>query len=273
LCLAGGDGGLRAASTYLTDALEKYRGLDETSWQLDAHISLGWSCALRSDDRALECLRQALAITESAGETMLRSWALWAMGFLMWRRGEIDQATHELQTGIRSAQLVTDPLIAAVCTEALGWTAAEQHRYRRAAVLMGAADALGRVAGVSAFMLHDLLVYRKQAERAGRAALGTRVFEAARQEGAGMNFDTAILFALGEKSAAAAPAEQPAGELTRRERQVADLVAEGLTNKAIAARLVISQRTAEGHVEHILTKLGFSSRAQIAAWASEQPRE
>jgi DNA-binding NarL/FixJ family response regulator len=58
--------------------------------------------------------------------------------------------------------------------------------------------------------------------------------------------------------------------LTRRERQVAALVAEGLSNKDIAARLVIAQRTAEGHVQSILTKLGLTSRTQIAAWVVEQ---
>jgi non-specific serine/threonine protein kinase len=49
-------------------------------------------------------------------------------------------------------------------------------------------------------------------------------------------------------------------------------VAEGLTNKQIAARLVISPRTAQGHVEHLLAKLGFASRTQIAAWVAEQGR-
>lgn len=48
---------------------------------------------------------------------------------------------------------------------------------------------------------------------------------------------------------------------------MAGLVAEGLSNRQIASRLVISERTAETHVQHILTKLGFSSRSQIAAWA------
>ena len=56
-------------------------------------------------------------------------------------------------------------------------------------------------------------------------------------------------------------------QLTRREQEVG-LVASGLSNKDIASRLVIAQRTAEGHIEHILTKLGFNSRAQIAAWAA-----
>jgi DNA-binding NarL/FixJ family response regulator len=47
---------------------------------------------------------------------------------------------------------------------------------------------------------------------------------------------------------------------------VAQLVTEGLTNRQIAERLVISERTAENHVQHILTKLGFATRSQIAAW-------
>ena len=58
--------------------------------------------------------------------------------------------------------------------------------------------------------------------------------------------------------------------LSRREREVADLVAEGLTNREIAERLVISERTAEGHVEQIRNKLGFHSRTQIAGWVERQ---
>jgi DNA-binding NarL/FixJ family response regulator len=58
----------------------------------------------------------------------------------------------------------------------------------------------------------------------------------------------------------------PAVTLTRREQQVAALIAQGMTNRRIAAELVLSPRTIDGHVDNILTKLGFSSRAQIAAW-------
>jgi DNA-binding NarL/FixJ family response regulator len=56
--------------------------------------------------------------------------------------------------------------------------------------------------------------------------------------------------------------------LSTREAEVARLVAEGLTNRQIADRLVISERTAQNHVQHILTKLGFTTRSQIAAWAA-----
>ena len=54
--------------------------------------------------------------------------------------------------------------------------------------------------------------------------------------------------------------------LSSREAEVASLVAEGLTNRQIGERLVISERTAQNHVQHILTKLGFTTRSQIATW-------
>ena len=67
---------------------------------------------------------------------------------------------------------------------------------------------------------------------------------------------------------AAPPPSDTSMPVTRRKRQVADLLAQGLSNKEISGRLVISARTAESHVEHILTKLGFTSRAQVAAWTA-----
>ena len=56
--------------------------------------------------------------------------------------------------------------------------------------------------------------------------------------------------------------------MSKREREDARLVAAGLTDRDIATKLVISQRTAESHLQHILTKLGFRSRSQIAAWVA-----
>ncbi len=62
----------------------------------------------------------------------------------------------------------------------------------------------------------------------------------------------------------------PRQTLTRREAEVAALAARGLTNRDIAARLLLSVRTVEVHVDHILTKLGFRTRTQLAAWAYEE---
>ena len=61
--------------------------------------------------------------------------------------------------------------------------------------------------------------------------------------------------------------------LTRRESEIAALVAEGLTDREIAERLVMARRTAEGHVAHILGKLSFTSRTQLAAWMAVQRQD
>jgi non-specific serine/threonine protein kinase len=60
--------------------------------------------------------------------------------------------------------------------------------------------------------------------------------------------------------------------LTKREREVAALLSQGMSNREIATTLVISQSTAEVHVKHVLSKLGLRSRSQVAAWAAERDR-
>jgi non-specific serine/threonine protein kinase len=90
-----------------------------------------------------------------------------------------------------------------------------------------------------------------------------------------MDFDSAVAYALGAPAPLADPPPEASRDsrfavLTARELEVTQLLARGLTNKQIAATLVISQRTAEAHVEHVLTKLGFTSRVQIAALLTGQ---
>ena len=99
-----------------------------------------------------------------------------------------------------------------------------------------------------------------------RAAVGKRQLAAAGREGRHSTVEAAIASILDQAATAAPPS--PAGSLTDREREVAALVADGLSNRAIAARLVISQRTVDGHVERILAKLCFTSRSQVAAWSA-----
>jgi DNA-binding CsgD family transcriptional regulator len=82
-----------------------------------------------------------------------------------------------------------------------------------------------------------------------------------RARGARLSFEEACQLAAGE----ARP-----GDLTGRELEIARLVAEGLTNRQIGARLHLSVRTIEGHVEHLRQKLGFANRAQVAAWIAEK---
>jgi DNA-binding NarL/FixJ family response regulator len=76
-----------------------------------------------------------------------------------------------------------------------------------------------------------------------------------------------VLHRLGGREARTSGA---AGSLSPRELEVAQLIAEGLANPAIARRLYLSRPTVASHVAHILTKLDFSSRTQIAAWVATQ---
>ena len=91
------------------------------------------------------------------------------------------------------------------------------------------------------------------------------------KEGSRRPTTDAISFALEEATTSSQPlTHDDTGTLTGREHEIALLVAQGQTNKQIAAHLVISPRTAEGHVQSILAKLGFTSRTQIAAAFARQ---
>ena len=167
----------------------------------------------------------------------------------------------------------------AFCVEVLAWIAASRHQYERSAVLLGAAVGLWQSMGVSLDSCRAMAGHHRDCERQARQALGETAFQGAYYRGLDLPAEDAVGYALqqsspGKPSAPAAPgtparaAPGPVAALSPRELQVARLVAGGRSNKEIAAELVISQRTAEGHVERILTKLGFTSRAQVAAWVA-----
>lgn len=160
------------------------------------------------------------------------------------------------------------------CVEVLGWAAATANDAQRAAVLFGTADMWwAQIGGSSATSWQATCEWHGRAQVQARVGLGASGFEAASEKGKRFTPEEAVAYVLGEPhppatvSATAAMSETP---LTRREHEVAELVAQGISNKGIASTLVIAQRTAEGHVEHILTKLGFTSRTQIAAWIADQ---
>jgi DNA-binding NarL/FixJ family response regulator len=88
-----------------------------------------------------------------------------------------------------------------------------------------------------------------------------------------MTLEEAAEYALATAGLEEAGEQRPRADrhsLTIREREVVRLVARGLTNREIAATLVVSARTADAHVQNILNKLGFNTRAQVAAWAVER---
>ena len=112
-----------------------------------------------------------------------------------------------------------------------------------------------------------LATVTRRVETRLRQKLGNETFDVAFDKGQALTLDDALRLA-GATGEPRPEALAPRTTLTRRENQVAALVAEGLTNKEIATKLTISPRTVDAHVDHILTKLGFRSRTQIARWVS-----
>jgi predicted ATPase/DNA-binding CsgD family transcriptional regulator len=238
-------------------------------------LTLGTCAELVGDhERAVTCFQEVMAIAESRDAVFWRSGATWLRAFLAWRQGNIDEAITDLRTCLRlgEASGFENRFGTANALESLAWVSADQQKHRRAATLLGAADSLFTHFGTPLTSLPHLIVFHNQCREGAKAALGDAAFEAAFVAGCNMSYEAARAYALEEPEVAATPAVRTdATPLTRREREVADLVCEGLTNKEIAARLVISPRTAETHVEKILSKLGFTSRSQIAAWVAAQP--
>ncbi|MGW6730907.1 protein kinase domain-containing protein [Nocardia sp. NPDC055029] len=268
--LAFYSGDLVRASSVLERVVEVFGANRAEFLDVAVLTMLGWANTLQGDTkRAIEYHQQILSITEACGESLFRSSALWGIGIAAWRQGERHRAQEHLGEALHINQRVRSSLVAALSLEGMAWTAGAEGQPERAAVLLGAADELWRSVGSVVFSLPELLHYHDECERGARAALGSRAFTTAFRRGRLMGMDAATAYALREQPTASASASDASGELTKRERQVADLIAQGLTNKQIAAKLVISQRTAQGHVEHILTKLGYTSRAQIAAWMVE----
>jgi len=212
--------------------------------------------------------KRCLAICERHEESRIRAEALWGHALLSWQQGDTAAAKEMAKEALRCIRKVANRMLLERCLEILAWIAAAESRYEPAARHLGAAAAIRDALGVQLFP--NLARPHDECEERLRSALGQREFAKLTRQGARIAIDEAVADALGEQADATA---RPAGEeaaLTRREHEVADLVAQGLSNRDIAASLVISPRTAEAHVEHILTKLGFTSRSQIAAWVAER---
>jgi ATP/maltotriose-dependent transcriptional regulator MalT len=224
-------------------------------------------------ERALPAQREMLATAESRGAVLHQSIAQWTGGLIAWTRGDFDHATAQVVEALRLKELWAshDRYTTAQCIELLAWITTGQGRHGRAATLLGAADMIWTDSGTSiAFYLH-LVGHHDACERLVRDALGEVAFTDAFHHGRTLSYADILAFAFEQpRQPAPAPPEHLSNPLTRREQEIAELVGRGLSNKEIANRLVISQRTAESHVENILTKLGFARRAQVAAWITAQ---
>ncbi|MFJ8951719.1 ATP-binding protein [Streptomyces sp. NPDC102381] len=219
--------------------------------------------------RALEWCEEGLDLIGRAGENQLRGALLCTQGIIRCVSGARTKAADPLRGALDLAGEIENILVAAVCCLGLSWLAADDGRLVRGAWLMGYADH-ARVGGEPFAMLPALLKEPTgRARRTLELGLGKDEFTRWYDRGARLTGAQILQAVRSDADTPPEPAAPPAATssdvLTRREREVAALVAQGLTNREIADRLVISKRTADAHVEHILAKLGLSSRREIAA--------
>ena len=274
-----------------------------------SRICLGYATLLKGDiGRATTLLEETLPLAREVGDALTVSHALEYLGAAAERQGNYDLAAARFEEGLAMAQQVGEhhqvtDLLYRLATVALGQgnearavklfrdslvlrrtiddrlgvvqsltglarAAHAQGHHRRAARILGAADALRSAMGYDVAAVdqsdYDRLLVST------RAALGEKSFNIASARGRTMTLEEVLDYAVAA-GGAAKPAlpEASHGALTHREREVAGLVAQGLTNREIAASLMISERTADAHVQHILDKLGFRARTQIASWSAE----
>jgi non-specific serine/threonine protein kinase len=195
--------------------------------------------------------------------------SLSALGLLAVDSGEASQARDYFVEALSLAQRAGEALSIAMLIEQLGGLSAARNP-RRAVTLAGAAAAQRQILGASPSDPESTPKERARIEgwlQDALSELGEPGFSAAWRAGQVLPVEEAIREAasIQRNDVDAAPTRT---HLSPRELQVAALVAQGCTNQQIAARLIFTEATAAKHVEHILRKLGFTSRVQIAAWHS-----
>jgi non-specific serine/threonine protein kinase len=231
-------------------------------------------------------------------------------GFALFQRpGADDDCAAAIRVALSAMRDFGDEAGIAYCLEVLGWLAARGGESERAAVLLGAAD---RVWRRTSSRMSNVAVMEQRHQRAAKQAregLGGLDYENARDRGGAVDLAAVVAWAVdatgatpwpdrvvgtrdgvgagaiaGVDGGAAAAARgdgldggepgaaAPLTTLTRREREIALLVASGLSNKDIATRLFISKRTVDAHVEHIFAKLEISSRVKLTMWLQAQSR-
>jgi non-specific serine/threonine protein kinase len=248
--------------------------LPDRRWAANALGALGAVWSLRGDHvRAFDVFGRAIDLCREAGDRYFQTWMLEGQGLEAWHMGDRDRAGSVLAETLRLSHAVDNKVGIALAIEGFAWIGASTGRAERAARLLGGVQTLWE--GIPATLNPHVGSYHDSCVADARSALGDREFDRVYRDGRGMVTEELISLALEEKRPAvpSSAEKRSSAELTPREGEIAALVAEGLSNRDIASKLVISQRTAETHVEHILTKLGFTSRAQIAAWVVEEKSE
>jgi DNA-binding CsgD family transcriptional regulator len=214
---------------------------------------------------------ESIELCREAGDACWQGVARTIWAFVAWVNGDFESAEARAIEGLRVSRLVPDLHACALGLNLVALVRVGQDD-RLAAALLGTADRHWTDGGGGSIL--QAAPWAELTERANsrcQSSLGEAEFETAYRAGQEESLEDAAARMLGERPLAASPhVTRESFGLTRREREVGALVAEGLSNRDIAARLVISQRTAETHVQNMLAKTGFSTRSQLAVWCNAQ---
>jgi predicted ATPase/DNA-binding CsgD family transcriptional regulator len=241
--------------------------------------------AIERCDRGLALLGQSKS-ARTGGERWVSGFLYLVSGLALAQRpGKEHASAKALCRALAAKHELGDVVGTAYAVEALAWLAARREQYERTAWLIGAADQLWNRTGRRLSGVALMEESRQRTVKLARKALGERRFTAAYAHGAALGLDAVVREAayeigeapgprVGDADAAGDPAAAAGGAvpglLTRREREIAELVASGLSNREIATRLFISKRTVDAHVEHIFSKLEISSRVQLTLLLQDQ---
>jgi predicted ATPase/DNA-binding CsgD family transcriptional regulator len=258
------------AASHLEDYLALARQVGDPTQVALALSGLG-EVAIRQGqyDRAVSWLEQSLALNRESEHKWGIGTVLGSLGWVALRQRNFKRARELLGESLSIRMETGDQGGMTWCLEKLAQAAHRQGRPETAAKIFGAAAALRALLG-SAIDLADRAEYERILAEL-RSALGDSAFTANWAQGEALSLTEAIDEALAEpdkpsRSETQADQEKYRG-LSSREREVAALVAQGKANREIAQALLVELKTVESHITHILNKLGFDNRVQIATWA------
>jgi predicted ATPase/DNA-binding CsgD family transcriptional regulator len=259
------------ARRFLDEAEAMAPALHDYPATIELVLSRAVHAMLQGDmDAARAVSSEGVRLSREAGdlyqiEAMLRNFGMVGM-----MTGDTSATRSGFVEALQVARLFDNRLAEYYGLACLGWHAANSGQARAAARLLGAAEALAMQTGAD--MLGPAVPLLAEAKEATIATLGASVFDGEFNAGKQLSREAALQLALGESDGIGTqPADGTvAGPLAKRELEVGRLVAEGLSNKQIGARLFISDRTVAAHVSNIMNKLGLNSRAQIAVWMTSR---
>ena len=264
-------GDLARATAHYEESLTLFQALGDTRGIAACLSSLGNLASSRGDFVAADELYVEVAVLfRELGDTRDIAACLSNHAGIARDRGNLDRATALAQESLVLFHQLGDHRGIAACLELIGSTTAAQ-RPERGTRLLAAAEILRETTGVNRSAARSAA--QEGAVDDLRTALGADAFARAWEAGRRLALDEIVAIALAPVEPAetqVSPSDTRPSPLTRREREVAGLIARGLTNRQIAEALFISERTADTHVEHILAKLGHASRTQVATWVVEQ---